>query len=60
MLKVFQDINMAMETTGEFGDASKVGGSKGNLLKMVRCPPLAPALPLKDHRRMRRLLTQGL
>lgn len=35
MLKVFQDINVAMERTGEFGTASAAGGGKEDLLKMV-------------------------
>ena len=35
MLKVFQDINMVMERTGEFGPAGAAGGGKEDLLKMV-------------------------
>jgi len=35
MLKVFQDINMSMERTGEFGSAGAAGGSKAELLRMV-------------------------
>ncbi len=35
MLKMFQDINMSMERTGEFGSAGAVGGSKAELLRMV-------------------------
>ena len=35
MLKVFQDINVVMERTGEFGPASAAGGGKEDLLKMV-------------------------
>lgn len=43
MLKVFQDINVVMERTGEFGPASAAGGGKEDLLKMV-----TPRLSLRD------------
>lgn len=35
MLKVFQDMNMSMERTGEFGSTGAAGGSKAELLRMV-------------------------
>lgn len=39
-LKIFQDINLAIEASGDFRPAGKAGGSKDNLMRMVKsfCP----------------------
>ena len=47
-LRIFQDLNSIMERTGDFVQAGKAGGSKEDLLKMVRIFPLQ-RLCINDH-----------